>query len=93
MQILDLLWTSRIIERENPLLHSKERTKAIEKVERGEEALKAALTPEQAALLDKFLSNYEMLGEIYERDNFVSGFRLGAMVMLDVFGKGPAEEA
>ena len=85
MQFLDLLWASGISVSEGHVSYSGERAKEVEKVERGEEELKAALSPEQFALFDRYIRHYERLNDLCERDSFISGFRLGVKCMLDVF--------
>lgn len=85
MQFLDLLWTSGIIQTEGHISYSEERIKFVEKVERGEEELKVALNREQYAVFDKYIRNYEELHNICQRDEFISGFRLGVKCMIDVF--------
>ena len=84
MQILDLLWASEITQGEERAVRGEERKKAVEQVEWEEQELKSALSQEQSALLDKFLTECEQLQDLCERDTFVSGFRLGAKLMLAV---------
>lgn len=65
---------------------------AMERMCETEDALHASLSSEAKAQLEVFARAQEEITEITAVEEFISGFRLGVKIMLDVFS-GPQEQS
>ena len=84
MKILEELWYGNIspVERE---IQPKSRTAhLINLIVRNEDELMPLLSDEAKAVLEKMKDNQAELRDLNEREVFMSGFRLGARIMLEV---------
>ena len=84
MSVLEDLWDGKICPYENRVRPGTEVEKEREKLIKQEEALSARLNPEEKALLEALLDREGTLNDLESMDQFITGFRLGATLMVDV---------
>ena len=84
MSVLEDLWYGKLRPYENRVRPGTETEREREKLIKQEEALSARLNPEEKALLDALLDQEASLNDLESMDQFITGFRLGATLMVDV---------
>ena len=85
MGILEKLWAEGLHPAETACRHSKEHIRAVRRWSESERALTEGLGEGQRERYEKAMSDYSVLVSSSECDSFMTGFRLGAELMIDVF--------
>ena len=84
MKIIEDLYYGRISPYEMSISATPEYQKLKALADRNEDLLRESLSDEQKELLEKLIENVTDISSILERDMFISGFRLGVKLMIDV---------
>lgn len=84
MKILDELWYGNITPNERYIPPKSQFAKQIDLIVRNEEKLTALLSDEAKEIFEKLQDCQSELSGINEREAFVSGFRLGAKIIIEV---------
>ena len=84
MLFLDKLWKGEIAPGEGRFHPNREYTAAMKTMERCDDILKSHLTPEDYKTFREYAEACFVVCGEESCDNFIEGFRLGAMMMLDV---------
>ena len=85
MRILEKLWEEGIHPAETTYRRSREYIRAVRHWSESERALTEGLGEGQRELYEKAMSDYSVLVSSSECDSFMTGFRLGAELMIAVF--------
>lgn len=87
MYVLQELWRGNISPGERYIRSDSEYKKVCQKASDEVDKLYSQITPEAQQIFDNFYQlNSDML-MLSEEDAFISGFRLGAKIILDVLGE------
>lgn len=84
MRILEKLWSGSITPSVRKITPSSEQYKLTEYIARHESALESMLSDEALELFEKLKENQEELSSFNECEAFISGFQLGAKIILEV---------
>ena len=84
MKIIEDLYYGRISPYEMSISATPEYQKLKSIADRNEDLLRESLSDEQKEMLEKLIENVTDISSILERDMFISGFRLGVKLMIDV---------
>ena len=84
MNTIQDLYYGRISPYEMSISTAPEYQKLKALADRNEDLLKETLSDEQKELLDKLIESMTDISSISERDMFITGFRLGMRLMIDV---------
>ena len=84
MNTIQDLYYGRISPYEMSISTAPEYQKLKALADRNEDLLKETLSDDQKELLDKLIECITDISSISERDMFISGFRLGVKLMIDV---------
>ena len=84
MNTIQDLYYGRISPYEMSISTAPEYQKLKALADRNEDLLKETLSDEQKELLDKLIESMTDISSISERDMFITGFRLGMKLMIDV---------
>ena len=84
MSTIQNLYYGRISPYEMSISTAPEYQKLKALADRNEDLLKETLSDEQKELLDKLIESMTDISSISERDMFITGFRLGMKLMIDV---------
>ena len=87
MKILEELWYGRINPSQRTQPDDKSAAELTEQIVEKEDELAALLSDEAKEILDQMRDNQLDLSTSKERKAFISGFRLGARIMLEVMGE------
>ncbi len=88
MLILDKLWDGQVIPSEGQYRPNSDYIPHLRKREECEQRLKAELSQEGKRTLEQYLQAEGSIDTLGCSDSFAAGFRMGVMVMLDVFLTG-----
>ena len=86
MKILEELWYGRINPSQRTQPYDKSASELTEQIVEKEDELAALLSDEAKEILDQMRDKQLDLSTLNERKAFISGFRLGARIMLEVMG-------
>ena len=86
MKILEELWYGRINPSQRTQPDDKSASELTEQIVEKEDELAALLSDEAKEILDQMRDEQLDLSTLNERKAFISGFRLGARIMLEVMG-------
>ena len=86
MSILEELWYGRINPSQRMQPDDKSAAELTEQIVEKEDELAALLSDEAKEILDQMRDKQLDLSTSNEREAFISGFRLGARIMLEVMG-------
>ena len=86
MKILEELWYGRINPSQRTQPDDKSDSELTEQIVEKEDELAALLSDEAKEILDQMRDTQLDLSTSNERKVFISGFRLGARIMLEVMG-------
>ena len=86
MNILEELWYGRINPSQRTQPDDKSASELTEQIVEKEDELSALLSDEARKILDQMRDKQLDLSTSNEREAFISGFRLGARIMLEVMG-------
>ena len=84
VKILEELWYGNIITQDRYIPPNSQISKLISLVARNEEKLVSLLSDEAKTEFEKMKDNQSELSDLSEREMFISGFKLGARIMLEV---------
>ena len=84
MKVLEELWFGNIKPNENRLQPDSEQCELVKLIVRHEEALQSMLSEQMTETYEKLRVCQSELSSRAECEAFVSGFRLGAKIMLEV---------
>ena len=90
MLILEKLWKGDVAPGERCHISKEEYSKSYAAMVDSEEYLRKHLTGEDLQQFQQFRDAELNLSRLSDFDNFAEGFRLGALLILDVFGCGEA---
>ncbi len=85
MMILDQLWYGNLAPGERKIRPSGEYGKQFRIMEKYEEMVKAELSEAGKKAFEDFMDAGSTASDMSECDSFVTGFRMGVLMMLDVF--------
>ena len=91
MFVLRELWRGNISPNERYIRKGSEYAEVLQEHTTLEQALCQALTDEQNEVYDKICGGHARMMAISEEEAFIQGFRIGARVLLDVFGSYKGE--
>ena len=86
MNILEELWYGRINPSQRTQPDDKSASELTEKIVKKEDELAPLLSDEAKEILEQMRDKQLDLSTSNERNAFISGFRLGARIMLEVIG-------
>lgn len=86
MRILERLWHGDITPNARKLSPDSEQYEPTKYIARHEEALMSILPEQAKETYEKQKENQGELSSLNELDAFISGFRLGARIMIEVMG-------
>ena len=84
MLFLEEFWNGNIAPGEGRYHPKKEYSKSIQTMERCDDTLKAHLSAEDYQIFREYAEDSMAAGCTESCDNFIEGFRMGAMMMMDV---------
>jgi hypothetical protein len=84
MLFLEEFWNGNIAPGEGRYHPKKEYSKSIQTMERCDDTLKAHLSAEDYQIFREYAEASMAAGCTESCDNFIEGFRMGAMMMMDV---------
>ena len=87
MQVLEDLW-SRDFRPEKPYIHNKQYAEALKSSDVCEKALEETFSEEQQTLFEEYRKARDELALVTDCETYITGFKLGARIMLDVLTKG-----
>ena len=88
MFFLDKFWKGDIAPGEGRYHPNREYAKAMQALERCDDALKARLSAEDYQIFREYAEASLAVGYTESFDNFIEGFRMGARMMMDVLSEG-----
>ena len=86
MSILENLWYGNVKPSERKMSSNSEQYELVKYITRHEEALLPMLSDEARKTYEKLWECKSELSSLNELEAFISGFRLGAQIMLEVMG-------
>ncbi len=92
MLILDKLWRGDVAPGERRYRPNREYGKHFQKIEQCEGTIKAELSDAGKVAFADYADAVAEVKAMGECDNFIEGFRMGVMVMLDVFYPAESQE-
>ena len=84
MNTIQDLYYGRISPYEMSISTTPEYQKLKALANKNEDLLRTTLSDEQKELLDKLIESFTDISSISERDMFITGFRLGVKLMIDI---------
>mgnify|MGYP003194423217 CR=1 FL=1 len=84
MNILEELYYGNIVPNEKCAKLNYEVKELLKLLNRNEEKLTATLTESQKETFEKYKDCNREISEICERESFIKGFQLGAMIIIEV---------
>ena len=93
MLFLEEFWNGNIAPGEGRYHSKKEYREAWKLVESTEEQLKERLSPDDWKLFTQYQDAERCAGCISDADIFIEGFRMGAMMIMDVLGGSKNQKA
>lgn len=84
MQVLSDLWYGNIAPHERTIPRNSEYRKLLQKLVDHGDQIRNAFTPELKMIFDEYESIYTTINAKNEEEAFITGFRLGAKMILDV---------
>ncbi len=87
MQILEELW-SNDLQMEKPYIHNRQYQEALARSDKSEKALEKSFSEEQQMLFEEYRKDRDELALVTDCETYITGFKLGARIMLDVLTKG-----
>ena len=91
MQVLEQLWANDM-QNEKPYIHNRQYKEALADSTESEKAFEASLSKEQLALFEEYQKSRNTLALVTDCETYITGFKLGARIMLDVLTKGEVNE-
>lgn len=88
MSILDKLWEEGLHPSEQTSIQSKEYQQAINRMADLADSLTKEMTAYEKEIFEAFSLAKAEVENIEQKEHFVDAFRLGALLMLDIFSKG-----
>lgn len=86
MQILEELWRNDL-QIERPLLHNRQYSEALSRSSDCEKALEETFDEKQQELFEAYLKSRDDLTVVTDCETYITGFKLGAKIMIDVLTK------
>lgn len=86
MQILEELWKNDL-QIERPLIHNRQYAEALSRSSDCEKALEDSLSEKQKELFEAYLKSRDDLTIVTDCETYITGFKLGAKIMIDVLTK------
>lgn len=86
MKILEEMWFGNVKPSERKLPSNSEQYELVSLIVRHEEKLFPMLSEHAKEIYEKLREGRSELSSLVECEAFISGFRLGAMIMLEVMG-------
>lgn len=83
--LLQQLYYNNIGIKNNSRKAFNEELEAVQLLERNQEKLKSILNTEQVELLEKLTNSFDELSTITNQEAFISGFRLGGKIAIEIF--------
>ena len=87
MLILEELW-SNDLQMGKPYIHNCQYREALARSDESEKALEKSFSEEQQTLFEEYRRDREELALVTDCETYITGFKLGARIMLDVLTKG-----
>lgn len=84
MLFLEEFWRGNITPGEKRYRPGSDYSKAFRTLEHCENHMKEHLSEDDWKIFERFKNAAQEIGSLSDCDNFVEGFRMGAMVMLDI---------
>ena len=91
MHILEELWSGNL-DIFKGSKHNRQYAEALEYSNVCEDKLLAALSDNQKVLYDEYAQVQQTVSTITDCETFIAGFRIGALLMLDIFAPGEMKE-
>jgi hypothetical protein len=85
MLILEEFWRGNVSPGEERYRPNSDYSKAFRTMERCEQYMKEHLSEEGLKIFEQFQDAEREVSCLSDCDNFIDGFRMGAMIMMDVF--------
>lgn len=84
MRILEELWYGNINDGSKFLRYNKQLTERLNLLSKNANNLMENLSDKEKEIFEKYKDCNDEISQITERENFIMGFRLGALMMLEV---------
>jgi hypothetical protein len=84
MRILEELWLGNIAPNARKMVRGSEYDNLVRLLCRNEDKLTALLDEKEKEIFQKYQDAQSEMNDISDRETFISGFRLGAQIMLEV---------
>jgi len=86
MQILEELWRNDL-QIERPLIHNRQYAEALSQSGDCERALEETFDEKQQELFEAYLKSRDDLTVVTDCETYITGFKIGAKIMIDVLTK------
>ena len=86
MQILEELWKNDL-QIERPLIHNRQYAEALSRTSFSLKALQETFSEKQKELFEDYLKCRDELTSIIDCENYITAFKLGAKIIIDVLTK------
>ena len=87
MQILDELWKNDL-QLEKPFIHNRQYSEALSRSSDCEKELEDSFSEKQKELFEAYLKSRDDLTIVTDCETYITGFKLGAKIMIDVLTRG-----
>lgn len=87
MQILEEIWRNDL-QIEKPFVHNRQYSEALSRSSDCEKAFEKTLDEKQQELFEAYQKSREDLAIVTDCESYITGFKLGAKIMIDVLTKG-----
>ena len=87
MKILEELWKNDL-QIEKPFIHNRQCAEALSRSSDCEKALEDSLNAKQKELFEVYLKSRDDLTIVTDCETYITGFKLGAKIMIDVLTRG-----
>lgn len=86
MQILEELWKNDL-QIERPLIHNRQYSEALSRTSDSLKALQETFSEKQKELFEDYLKCRDELTSVIDSENYITAFKLGAKIIIDVLTK------
>ena len=87
MQILEELWKNDL-QIEKPFIHNRQYTEALSRSSDSLKILQETFSEKQNELFEDYLRCRDELTSVVDCENYITAFKLGAKIMIDVLTRG-----